>query len=463
MLFKQVNRIIDHYHLLEKDDRLIVGVSGGVDSMVLLHLLNAYREGFNLSLIVAHINHGFRPEESEKEAELVKKESERLGLPFEYGQFNVREFQRGKGFSPQDAARRIRFHFFNHLLQKHHAQKIALGHNADDQVETVLLRLLRGSGLEGLKGMLPIREGKVIHPLLGVWREEIEAFALGKKIPFLIDSSNLKKEYLRNKLRLILIPLIEKEYQVKFKKILLKTSTLLREENDYLEKEAIGAFQKIIKEEKETLSFKFSEYESLHRAIRWRVIRKVLEEIYSREKGMDQGDWLDVHKIYEKLQRPSSSFILELPLGGRVEKRYDLVLLGKGEVKSFPPFEVELLSPSRTFIEEIGKEVVIEEMNRDQFKEYSGPSHTALMDYESLQFPLRMRNFRPGDRFQPLGVKGTQKLKDFFIDHKIPNFERPEVPLLTSGGVIAWVVGYRIDERVKITEKTKKVLKVKIV
>jgi tRNA(Ile)-lysidine synthase len=463
MLFEQVKRTIDRYHLLEKDDRLIVGVSGGVDSMVLLHLLNAYREGFNLSLIVAHINHGFRPEESEKEADLVKKESERLDLPFEYGQFNVREFQRGKGFSPQDAARRIRFHFFNHLLQKHRAQKIALGHNADDQVETVLLRLLRGSGLEGLKGMLPIREGKVIHPLLGVWREEIEAFAIEKRIPFLIDSSNLKKEYLRNRLRLTLIPLIEKEYQVKFKKILLKTSTLLREDNDYLEKEAIGAFQKIIKEEKDTLSFKFSEYQSLHRAIQWRVIRKLLEEIYPREKGTDKGDWLNTHKIYEKLQRPSSSFILELPLGGRVEKRYDLVLLGKGGVKPFPPFEVELLSPSHTFIEEIGKEVVIEEMNRDQFKDYSGPSHTALMDYGSLQFPLRMRNFRPGDRFHPLGAEGTQKLKDFFIDHKVPRFERPQVPLLTSGGVIAWVVGYRIDERVKITEKTKKVLKVKVV
>jgi tRNA(Ile)-lysidine synthase len=338
-----------------------------------------------------------------------------------------------------------------------------LGHNADDQVETVLLRLLRGSGLEGLKGMLPIREGKVIHPLLEVWREEIEAFALEKKIPFLLDSSNIKKEYLRNRLRLTLIPCIEKEFQLNFKKILLRTSTLLREENDYLEKEAIGAFKEIIKEEKEALCFKFSEYESLHRAIQWRVIRKLLEEIYPRGKEVDKGDWLDVHKIYEKLQSSSSSFILELPLGGRVEKRYDLVSIGKGEVKLFPPFEVELLSPSRTFIEEIGKEVVIEEMNRDQFKDYSGPSHTALMDYESLQFPLRMRNFRPGDRFHPLGGKGTQKLKDFFIDHKIPRFERPEVPLLTSGGVIAWVVGFRIDERVKITEKTKKVLKVKVV
>src|SRR4030066_2444587 len=149
MLFDQVKKAIDRYHLLEKGERLIVGVSAGVDSMVLLHLLNAYREAFDLSLIVAHVNHGFRPEESEKEAKLVQKESARLGLTFEYGQFNVREFQKLGGLSPQDAARRIRFHFFYELLQKHHAQKIALGHNADDQVEAVLLPQSRGSGLQG--------------------------------------------------------------------------------------------------------------------------------------------------------------------------------------------------------------------------------------------------------------------------------------------------------------------------
>ena len=463
MLFDQVKRTIDRYQLLEKGDRLILGVSAGVDSMVLLHLLNAYREAFDLSLIVAHVNHGLRPEESEKEAELVQKESARLGLPFEYGQFNVKEFQKLGGLSPQDAARRIRFHFFYDLLQRHHAQKIALGHNADDQVETVLLRLIRGSGLQGLKRILPIREGKVIRPLLEVVRGEIESFAIEKKIPSLVDSSNLKKDYLRNRIRLALIPLIEREYQPNFKEAVLRTSIILREENDYLEKGAEEAYQKIIQEERDTLSFKFSEYQSLHQAIQWRVIKKILGRIYDGGIVKEEGEWSDVRKIYQKLHQSSPSFLLELPHEVWVEKRYDIVLLGKGGVKPLPPFEVELPSPGRTFIEEIGKEVVIEEANRDKFRNYSGPSTTALMDYESLQFPLKMRNFRPGDRFYPLGVKGTQKLKDFFIDHKVPKFERPKIPLLISGEMIAWIVGYRIDERVKVTEKTKKVLTVTVV
>jgi tRNA(Ile)-lysidine synthase len=463
MLLEKFKRTIDRYHLLEKGDRLIVGVSAGVDSMVLLHLLNACREAFDLSLIIAHVNHGLRPQESEKEAELVQKESIRLGLPFEFGQFNVREFQRLGRFSPQDAARRVRFHFFYNLLQKHHAQKIALGHNADDQVETILLRLIRGSGLQGLKGILPTRDGKVIRPLLEVWRREVESFALEKRIPFLLDSSNLKKDYLRNRIRLSLIPLIEGEYQSNFKGIVLKTSNILREENDYLERGAEEAYQKIVREEKDTLFFKLSEYQSLHEAIQWRVLKNILGKIYSWGMVPEEREWANVDKIYLTLRRSSPSFLLELPHGVYVEKRYDVVLLGKGGVRPFPPFEVELVSPGHTFIEEIGKEVVIEETDPYQFRKYNGPSHIAFMDYESLQFPLKVRNFRPGDRFDPLGVKGTQKLKDFFIDHKVPRFERPKVPLLVSGEVIAWIVGYRIDERVKITGKTKKVLKVKVI
>jgi len=463
MLFDRVKRAIDRYQLLEKGDRLIVGVSGGVDSMVLLHLLNACREAFRLSLIVAHVNHGFRPEESEREAELVQKESARLRLPFEYGQFNVREFQKLRGLSPQDAARRIRFHFFQDLLLKHHAQKIALGHNADDQVETVLSRFIRGSGLQGLKGILPIREGKVIRPLLEVWREEIDSVALEKKIPFLLDSSNLKKDYLRNRIRLSLIPFIEGEYQPNFKETLLRTSAILREENDYLEGRAEEAYQKIIHEEKDTLAFKFSEFRSLHQTIQWRVIKKILERILDWGGVMEDGGGAEVHKIYQNLRRSSPSFLLELPHGFWVEKRYGVVLFGKREVKPCPPFEVGLICPGHTLVQEIGKEVVFEETGRDQFGDYSGPPNTALMDYESLRFPLKMRNFRPGDRFSPLGVKGSQKLKDFFIDHKVPRFERPNVPLLISEERIAWVIGYRIDDRVKITEKTGRVLKVKVV
>jgi len=461
MLFEQVRRTIDHYHLLEKGDRVIVGVSAGVDSMVLLHLLNAFRQEFDLFLIVAHIHHGLRPVESEREAELVQKESVRFGLPFEYGQFNVKEFGESEGFSLQDAARRIRFQFFHDLLKKYGGGKIALGHNADDQVETVLLRLLRGSGLKGLKGMLPIREGRVIRPLLEVWKEEIEGFARENSISYLTDSSNLKGDYLRNRLRLNLIPLIEQDYQPGFRQAIIRTSTILREENDFIEKEAGEAYQKIAYEEGGEIVFKFSAYQSLHKAIQWRVIQRVLERM-DGGSNMDEGEWSDVNLIYRRLQQPPASLLLELSHGLSLEKRYDRVLLRRERPRTIPPFEVEINVPGRTYIREIEREVVVEEREWSESMRPDDFRKVAILDFYSLQFPLRMRNFRPGDRFQPMGTQGTQKLKEFFIDHKIPKFERPSIPLLISGEMIAWIVGYRIDERFKVTAKTERVLRVEV-
>ena len=464
MLLDHVKRAIDHHHLLDKGDRLIVGVSAGVDSMVLLHLLNVFRQPFDLSLIVAHVNHGIRPKESEAEAELVQKESERLGLTFEYGLFNAKEFQKTRGISLQDAARRIRFHYYGVLLQKYSANKIALGHNADDQVETVLLRLMRGSGLKGLKGILPIREGRVIRPLLEVWRREIESFAQEMKIPYLLDSSNLKENYLRNHIRLTLIPLIEREYQPNFKEIVLRTSGILREEDDYLERGAEEAYHEIVQEEKDALSFKLSKYQSLHPAIQWRVLQKMWIRMDKGGIEIEVREGIDVDQIYKKLGQFNPSFLLELSHGVSLEKRYDLVTMRKGWAKLVPPFEVELTVPGRTYIEEIKRNVVIEEIGRnDEIEDLYRLPDMALFDYQNLQFPLKVRNFRPGDRFQPLGLKGTQKLKEFFIDHKIPKFERPRIPLLISGEMIAWIVGYRINERVKVTEKTQRVLKAEVV
>jgi tRNA(Ile)-lysidine synthase len=463
MLFNQVKGTIRRHHLLDQGDRVIVGVSGGVDSMVLLHLLNTYRKEFALSLIVAHVNHGLRPEESEREAELVRNECDRLGFPFEYGWFNVREFQKSGGLSLQDAGRRIRFRFFKSLLLKHQAAKVALGHHADDQVETLLLRWIRGAGLRGLKGMLPMREGWVIRPLLESWRHEIESFASDHGVPYLSDLSNLKPAYLRNRVRLELIPFIEKEFQPNFKTVMLRTSTLLREEDDFVEKEAEKAYQSIVREEEAHLFFEFSQFQTLHRAVQWRVLLKALDKVNREETSSEEGKEWNVPSLYRRLIASHPGFILELPGGIILERRYDRITLGKRSVKPVLPFEVELISPGQTFIKELGKTVAVVEMDAPPEKmEYGASPFVAYLDSRLLRFPLRMRNFRPGDRFQPLGVRGVQKLKEFFIDHKVPRFERAQIPLLISGEQIAWVVGYRIDDRVKITDRTQKALRVEV-
>jgi tRNA(Ile)-lysidine synthase len=188
----------------------------------------------------------------------------------------------------------------------------------------------------------------------------------------------------------------------------------------------------------------------------------MLEKMEDGSK-MDEGEWSDVNLIYRRLQPPPASLLLELSHGLCLEKQYDGVLLRRGGVRTIPPFEVELDIPGRTYIKEIEKAVVAEEREWDRSKPIDESRNVVLLDYERLHLPLRMRNFRPGDRFQPMGTQGTQKLKEFFIDHKIPKFERPSIPLLISGEMIAWIVGYRIDERVKITGKTQKLLRFEVV
>ncbi len=458
-LLSIVRRTIDQYHLFEKGDKLIVGVSGGVDSMVLLYVLNTFREKYDLSIIVAHINHGLRPGEAEKEADLVREESKRFGFLFEYDEVDVKEFRKSKGLSIQDAARRLRFRFFERLLKKYDANRIALGHNADDQVETIILRILRGAGLKGLKGMLPASEGKIIRPLIEVWRKDIESFAKVNDIPFLLDSSNLKRDYFRNRIRMDLIPLIENEYQPRFKEILLKTADILRQENEYIDGETEKIYKAIVKKENGAISFRISDFQPLNPVIKWRLLQRALNESL-QEEGIIK-EVVNPYPVLKRLNK-SSSLLFEIKEGIYIEKKYDKITIGKGSIKETPPFEIELSSPGRIFIKEIGRELIIEEIPMDE-RFINDSKNVALFDYDKIRFPLKIRNFRPGDRFQPFGLNGMQKLKKFFIDHKIPRFERSRIPLVVSGEIIVWVAGYRIDDRVKVTKETKRILRAELI
>jgi tRNA(Ile)-lysidine synthase len=241
-----------------------------------------------------------------------------------------------------------------------------------------------------------------------------------------------------------------------------ESSVILRED-DYLEKEAEKTCQKILRLDREILFFNYSTFQFLHKAIQWRVLQRMLRSRGS-EETWEEGDESEVSRVHRILVHPPSSVVVELSSGLYLEKRYDRVSLGRGKVKPTPPFEVELRMPGRTLIEEIGKEVMVEEITwNGDLEGLRGSPDTAVLAYHHVQLPLKLRNFRPGDRFHPLGVRGTQNLTLFFLDHTIPQVERPRIAILISGEAIAWVVGYRIDERFKITEKIQRAIRIEVV
>jgi tRNA(Ile)-lysidine synthase len=242
--------------------------------------------------------------------------------------------------------------------------------------------------------MLPIREGRVVRPLLDVWREEIESFTRERGIPYLVDSSNLKEKYLRNRIRLKLIPSIEKEYQPNFREVVLRNSAILRAEDDYLSQKTEETYQTMIQEEKNVLSFPYPSYQSLPEAIRWRILEKLLGKLQDGEAGSEEGGWVDVFPVFQRLNSRAPSFLMELPRGLTLEKRYDQVVFGKGKVTTVPPFEVELLTAGRTLIQDIQKEVMMDDMSWKGNAIAQGSPYVALVDYHALQFPLKMRNFR---------------------------------------------------------------------
>lgn len=460
MFVGKIKKTIKKYRMLEAGDKVVVGVSGGPDSMALLYVLNHIKKDYNLTLKVAHLNHGFRGKEAEGEAQFVEKMSQKLELPFEVKTFDVPAYKMEHSLSSQEAARVIRYRFLEDVRKQFSASKIALGHHADDQAETMMMWLLRGTGLKGLGGMPPVREGGIIRPLIETTREEIEVFLRKKEIPFVMDSSNQKTQYLRNRLRHELFPLLRENYNPQLVKNLVQTASVLRTEDEYLERIAEGALKKILlSRDGESLTIDNKGLLSLPLAIQFRCLRGALEQIKGNLRKITSTHLYDMIKI---VCNNMPNKVLKLPQGIVVEKSYNHLTI-KPYQTSPSPFCYQFNSiPDRVIIQEIGKELqfkIIEGNDRIVSRENN---RIAYFDAEKVLVPITIRNPKPGDRFQPLGMKGEKKIKDFFIDEKIPLKERKRVPLVFFGDLLGWVCGMRINHRLRVTRNTGEILKIEV-
>ena len=464
-----LDRVMDciyKYKMIAECDAVLIGISGGIDSITLLYSLYFLSDKLKCSLIVAHANHGLRGEQSDREAEFVRKIADELKLPFVIEKIDVLGYMGEKGLSKQAAARELRYDFFERAAKNTSANKIALGHNADDQAETVLMKLLRGSGASGIAGMRAVRD-KIIRPLIEIKRDEITEFVKEKRLRYVEDPSNLEPYYLRNKIRLNLIPLLKEEYNPNIVDTLRETAEIIRDEDEFLESYCLTILSDIIQSKgNEAIEIDVLKLKNFHIAIQRRVIRIALRMI---KKNLLKISATHIEDILNSINKGFSGKSLNLPDGIRVLYEYDkLKLFREAEVEDEAEvrFDMPIKIPGETILSKPEYKFMAEIISPVDFAA-AGFSlrnkFTAFFDMDKLKGALRVRNRVNGDIFHPSGMKGSKKLKEFFIDEKIPRRERDSIPLIVSGDIILWIVGERTADYGKVDKDTKKILKIEAI
>ncbi len=463
MMIEKVKRAIKKYAMIERKDRVVVAVSGGPDSMALLKILDVISNEYKLTLCAAHLNHGMRAEASDQEEDFVRKYCRNRGIDFESKRIHVPTLKQGTGKSIEEIAREERYDFLMNIALNSGAQNIALGHHLQDQTETVIMNLLRGSGAEGLKGMLPIREGIFIRPILGIRKEEILDFLEQEHMPYMVDASNESPVYLRNRIRHGLIPELKKKFNPNLEETLGAMAEIMGLENDYMETvtgDILAGWGLTLPDEE--IRMKRDDLKGLHPAIQNRIIKKLLKQFSPFAKGIG---YVHIQAVVNLAGSHKPGGQINLPFGIQVRREYDWLCFSRqanGDDAREGGFCYIVSVPDRVHIQELNKIMTFEMVQRPERVELD-TLNTAYMDYEAIIPPVTVRTIKPGDAIKPLGMTGTKKVKSYFIDEKIPLIRRKQIPLLVDGESVIWIAGMRLSERVKITDKSRKILKVEIV
>jgi tRNA(Ile)-lysidine synthase len=447
---------IKEYKLLKPGEGVLVAVSGGADSIALLHLLDFYRQKFGADLHIVHLNHMIRKKDADLDARYVQGLAKNLNIPITVEAVDVQASAKENKLGLEAAARQIRYDFFERVANKVGASRIAVGHTADDNVETFLMRVVRGAGLKGLCG-IPPKRGRIIRPLIKIWRREIEYYVGGLKLVPRRDYTNYETKYMRNRVRMKLIPQL-KLYNLNIKEIILQTILLLTEDNEYLEAKAEDALaQTLVSGKPGEVRLAISKLQKLENPIQGHLIRKAIEIVKGNTSDLT---FTHISDILDKIEA-SEKWELHFPGGIFVVGGRDELVICRGKPVSAPikSYSYSLYVPGEVEIKEIGRKMKAE---FSEGKSNEEDPNVAFIDYDSLGKKLTVRNKENGDRFQPLGMKGSKKLQDLFVDEKVPAQRRDSIPVVESGGKIVWVGGLRIDDRARVTKNTKKIVKLEL-
>ena len=453
--------ILDH-GLAHNPRPLVLGVSGGPDSLSLLHTLHRLSPDLGLSLHVAHFNHGLRAEASDADADFVASQSEALGFPFSTAKEYVKSRAKGHSRSLEEQARDARYDFLARVAHEQNASGVAVAHTADDQAETVLMHMIRGTGLRGLRGMFPVVETqsvsgldlKLFRPLLSVPRQQTEDYCKVLGLEPRIDHTNLIPETLRNRIRLELLPML-RESNPRFSDALLRLADSAALDLSFIESRVAEIWPEAVEEMAGGLSISRSKLSEIDPALRRRVLSQALESVSG---GPSDIEGVHVTSLETLLTRDTGSE-LDLPKGIQAYLGYDHVTLTKTPTPPptpFPEQERPIAVPGETLLPGWKITATIEEAASC---EHTTNPYSALFDMDRLSEPVTVRRRRDGDRFTPLGMSGSKKLKDFLTDAKVPKTHRDSLPIVLSDDKIIWIVGYRLDAGPKVSETTCHVLR----
>jgi tRNA(Ile)-lysidine synthase len=473
-ILKKVYLTIEGYDLIRPGETVVCAVSGGPDSVAMLHMLGELAEVQQLhwKLHVAHVNHGLRGPDSEGDEAFVRDLAEKAKLPFHSTQVDVRALQKKERLTLEEAARKLRYDYLEKVALEVGAQKIALAHNLDDQAETILHRILRGTGLRGLKGMAPIRviskkhDLFAVRPLIETERYEIETYLKDRSLAVRTDLSNLDTTITRNRIRHSLLPLIEREFNPRVKMALVKLGQtagsfylLLREiANDFYENTRMLSGE-------DDVCLSAQEFSKLPPAIQTLIIDRAVKTLLGHVPQLNFEHYLEIialcgNQAFQKA--------ISLPRGLEARREGYVLKIGRAHEAPAPvKFTPKKLAvPGRTVIKKLnvrieaeileGKIVGLKDYIRN--KDYT----EEIVDQEKIRGPLVVRLRKEGDQFVPLGSRHSIKLKKFFIDNKVPKALRDRTPIVSDGSRIVWVVGYRIGDDFKITDSTQRTLKLRV-
>ena len=455
--------------MIESGDRIVAGISGGADSVCLFFALLELQKEMDFAFYAVHINHGYRGEASDRDEQFVRDLCEKYGVPLQVFSVDLESTAKKRKQSLEEAGREIRRGLFEKEMQSRNACKIALAHHENDNAETFLWNLCRGCGLHGLGGIRPVN-GVYIRPLLGMTRGEIETFLQKRQQPYCTDATNLETDYTRNKLRHLVLPVLEEQINRQTIRHMNTTMEELRELDDYVEMQVEAAYQACVeKEQDENCLIRKEPLLQYPELLQNKVIFRCLAETAATQKNLGRVHVEDVRALLEK--QPGRS--LDLPARVRAVREYEGVRLKKIRYEKEQSVKdryteqnaVCLAIPGTTVLPEQNLKVTCRILEKNPLSEGTDipqKTYTKWFDYDIIKKCLHIRTRQSGDWITVDGAGHRQKLKSWFVNKKIPYKQREEIPLIAEGNQIVWILGYRMGSAYRISSETKRILQIDV-